>query len=201
MPTDSGEDAEQREQRVAEQVLDPEAGQVEERLVAEHGPADDAGGDGRDDDHAERPGREVPQDDLHREHDAGQRRVERGRDTARGAARDEQSLAVLAARTRRPTVDPSADPICTIGPSRPTDPPPPMQSAEASDFTTATRGGMRPPRRATAYMTSGTPWPRASGAPRWTSGPYSRPAITGAAITNHRPTPGNHSCGAPGVAA
>ena len=35
-------------------------------------------------------------------------------------------------RTSWPTVEPSAEPICTIGPSRPTDPPEPMQSAEAS---------------------------------------------------------------------
>jgi len=53
--------------------------------------------------------------------------------------------------------DPSADPICTIGPSRPTEPPPPMHKAEASAFTTATCGRIRPPCRATATMTSGTP--------------------------------------------
>jgi len=35
-------------------------------------------------------------------------------------------------------VEPSAEPICTIGPSRPTDPPPPMHSADASALTTAT---------------------------------------------------------------
>ena len=74
-------------------------------------------------------------------------------------------------RTARPSVEPSAEPICTIGPSRPTDPPPPMHSAEASALTTATCGRMRPPRRATAYMTSGTPWPRASRANACTSGP------------------------------
>ncbi len=67
--------------------------------------------------------------------------------------------------------DPSAEPICTIGPSRPTEPPPPMHSALASAFTTATCGRMRPPFLAIATMTSGTPWPRASRANRWTSGP------------------------------
>ena len=76
-----------------------------------------------------------------------------------------------ATRTVRPSVEPSAEPICTIGPSRPTEPPPPMHSAEASDFTTATCGAIRPPRRATAYITSGTPWPRASRAKRCTNGP------------------------------
>jgi hypothetical protein len=34
--------------------------------------------------------------------------------------------------------------------------------AEAIDLTTATRGRIRPPRSATASITSGTPWPRAS---------------------------------------
>ena len=72
---------------------------------------------------------------------------------------------------RRPTTDPSAEPICTIGPSRPTEPPHPMHSAEASDFTTPTAGSIRPPRRATAAMTSGTPCPPASGAKRAISGP------------------------------
>jgi hypothetical protein len=67
-------------------------------------------------------------------------------------------------RTRRSSsrnacasVEPRAEPICTIGPSRPTDPPPPMHNAEARAFTTATCGRMRPPLRATASMTSGTP--------------------------------------------
>ena len=45
----------------------------------------------------------------------------------------------------RPTRDPSAEPICTIGPSRPTEPPDPMHSADANDFTTPTAGSMRPP--------------------------------------------------------
>ena len=54
-------------------------------------------------------------------------------------------------------LDPSADPICTMGPSRPTEPPPAMHSAEATAFTTATCGRIRPPLRATATITSGTP--------------------------------------------
>jgi hypothetical protein len=70
-----------------------------------------------------------------------------------------------------PSTDPSADPICTIGPSRPTEPPEPMQIADASDLTARTCGRIRPPLRLTASITSGTPWPRASGAKRETSGP------------------------------
>ena len=60
----------------------------------------------------------------------------------------------------------SDEPICTIGPSRPTDPPTPMQIAEASALTTLTCGRIRPPFSATAIMTSGTPCPRASRANR-----------------------------------
>jgi hypothetical protein len=74
-------------------------------------------------------------------------------------------------RSAWPAVDPSAEPICTIGPSRPTEPPEPMHMADASDFTIGTCGRIRPPRRLTAYMTSGTPCPRASGANRETNGP------------------------------
>jgi hypothetical protein len=51
-------------------------------------------------------------------------------------------------RRTRPSVEPSAEPICTIGPSRPTEPPEPMHSAEASALTTATYGAIRPPRSA-----------------------------------------------------
>jgi hypothetical protein len=75
------------------------------------------------------------------------------------------------ARSAWPRVEPSAEPICTIGPSRPTEPPEPMHKAEASDLTTATWGRMRPPFSATASITSGTPCPRASRANRSTSGP------------------------------
>ena len=51
-----------------------------------------------------------------------------------------------------------------MGPSRPTDPPDPMESADPNAFTMATRGRMRPPRCRTAYWTSGIPCPCASGA-------------------------------------
>ena len=92
----------------------------------------------------------------------GQRGVEGRGDTARGPARHQQAHPLLIEtaelRQRRP---PAPDPICTIGPSRPTDPPPPMHSALARAFTTATCGRIRPPLRATATITSGTPCPRA----------------------------------------
>ena len=95
-----------------------------------------------------------------------------------------------------PSSEPSADPIWTIGPSRPTDPPEPMQIADASDLTTGTYGRIRPPIRLTASITSGTPCPRASGANRETSGPWTRPATIGASTTNQMP-----SCGTTGLGA
>ncbi len=41
--------------------------------------------------------------------------------------------------------DPSADPIWMIGPSRPTEAPEPIESAEASDLISATTPRMLPP--------------------------------------------------------
>ena len=69
-------------------------------------------------------------------------------------------------RIHWPSPEASAEPICTIGPSRPTDPPVAMLSAEARALTTLTWGRIRPPFSATATITSGTPWPRASRAYR-----------------------------------
>ena len=61
-----------------------------------------------------------------------------------------------------PIDDPMAELICTMGPSRPTDPPLPMEIADARAFTATIRLRITPPRRATAAITSGTPWPFAS---------------------------------------
>ena len=44
-----------------------------------------------------------------------------------------------------PSVEPSAEPIWMIGPSRPTDEPLPIAMAEARDFTNATTGRITPP--------------------------------------------------------
>ena len=59
-----------------------------------------------------------------------------------------------------------ADPICTIGPSRPAVPPKPIVSDEEITLTVANRLRIFPPRLASAIITSGTPWPRASFAKR-----------------------------------
>ena len=61
-----------------------------------------------------------------------------------------------------PILEPRAEAIWTMGPSRPTDPPLPIEIAEASAFTLTTRRRITPPRRATAAITSGTPCPLAS---------------------------------------
>ena len=81
-----------------------------------------------------------------------------------------------------PRVDPIAAPICATGPFRPTNMPVPILMAEASDFTSTTRGRIRPPRSATASITSGTPCPFASRAPKYTSGPTIAPPIAGMSI-------------------
>ena len=82
------------------------------------------------------------------------------------AAPQPTSVADLAAGSFSvwPIAEPSAAPICTIGPSRPTDPPEPMVIAEASVLTETTRRRITPPPRATASITSGTPWPFVSAA-------------------------------------
>ena len=91
----------------------------------------------------------------------------------------------------RPSVDPSADPIWTMGPSRPTDPPPPMHNAEARALTAATWAAIRPPRCGRRHTSPpgrrGRAPPVRKGAP---SGPYNSPATTGATTTNQRPSPG-----------
>jgi hypothetical protein len=43
-----------------------------------------------------------------------------------------------------PSVEPSAEPIWMIGPSRPTDAPLPIAMADAKDFTNATTGRITP---------------------------------------------------------
>ena len=61
------------------------------------------------------------------------------RDAAGGAAGDQQAqVSAPASRLSCPSAEPIAEPIWTIGPSRPTEPPEPMQSAEASDLTIGT---------------------------------------------------------------
>ena len=82
-----------------------------------------------------------------------------------------------------PTVDPMADPICTIGPSRPAVPPNPIVSEDAMTFTLTTRLRMWPPRVASAVMTSGTPCPLASRANRDTSGPTMSPPSAGSSTS------------------
>ena len=123
-----------------------EGGQPEERVAAEHCASDRIGGHRAEYHQAEGAGLEIAEDQLQSEEHAGDRSIERRRDPAGRAAGNEQPQLTLGqpdglSESRTP----SAEPIWTIGPSRPTDPPEPMQIADASDFTTGTCGRMRPP--------------------------------------------------------
>ena len=64
-----------------------------------------------------------------------------------------------ATRKTVPNADAIAAPICTIGPSAPTDPPVPIVIALVTIFSIATRGRMNPLVRMTDSMTSTTPCP------------------------------------------
>ena len=78
---------------------------------------------------------------------------------------------------KRPKVEPQAEPIWTMGPSRPTEPPDPIESAEARAFTITTRGLRIPLFSVIANMTSGTPWPLASRAKKKIKSPTRRPPV------------------------
>ena len=64
--------------------------------------------------------------------------------------------------TSLPMAEPMAEPICTIGPSRPTEPPEPIQIAEANALAKTIRVLILPSFKATDSITSGTPCPLAS---------------------------------------
>ena len=74
---------------------DVERRQREERLAAERRPSDDVGGHGREHDGTEGIHGEVLKDQLEREEDTGDRRVERRRDAGGRTAGDEQSQSIL----------------------------------------------------------------------------------------------------------
>ena len=61
-----------------------------------------------------------------------------------------------------PMLEPIADPIWTMGPSLPTEPPVPIHTADTRHLTKTTRFLIIPLLRVTASMTSGTPCPLAS---------------------------------------
>ena len=134
---------------------------VGRNLEGRHIPQDRSRDDGRTDradhDRAEGAQAELPQDDLGGEEGRRDGRVEGGRDAGGGAAAHAGANPMGGKGSNCPRVEPIAEPICTIGPSRPTDPPVAMQIAEAKDLATATTGRMTPPRRATESITCGTP--------------------------------------------
>ncbi len=97
-------------------------------------------------------------------------------------------------RATCPVTEPIADPICTIGPSRPTDPPDPMHSAEASALTIGTCGRMRPAALGDREHDLGDAVPARLGREaRRRAGRRAGRPTTGATSRNQIPSPG--TCG------
>ena len=78
-----------------------------------------------------------------------------------------------------PTADPMAEPMWTMGPSRPAEPPEPMVRAAARALVRITLKRMTPVWRPTASITSGMPDPFTSGASRQTMSPTKAPPMGG----------------------
>ena len=93
-------------------------------------------------------------------------------------------------RTIWPSVDPSAEPIWMIGPSRPTAAPLPIDTADASDFTAATTGRSRRPCSKLRRSLRARHGPRASGAKFDTRKVTTTAPITGTKITQAPHGPG-----------
>jgi hypothetical protein len=72
-----------------------------------------------------------------------------------------------------------APPVMMIGPSAPNGPPVPMEMAEDSGFSTATRAWMRLRPMRIASMASGMPWPRIFSEPKRASRPMIKQPTTG----------------------
>jgi len=70
---------------------------------------------------------------------------------------------------RRATSSPTAPPICTVGPSRPSTNPPPMASTPPTSFTASRRIARIGRSRSSTALRLGMPLPAASGANRRTS--------------------------------
>ena len=106
-------------------------------------------------------------DDLHAEEHAGDRRVERGGDAARGAAGDQDPQPVL--RHAHALADgrtPARSRSARSGPRGPPSRRSRCTARRPATLTTLTCQRIRPPLSATAIITSGTPCPRASRAQR-----------------------------------
>ena len=113
------------------------------RHVAESGPTDDRRSDAGDDDDAERARVEFAQDDFQGEEHTGDRRVERRGDAACCTASDQRPNPIVGHAKRLADRRTQGRTDLDDGPSRPTDPPEPIHSAEASALTTTTAGRIR----------------------------------------------------------
>ena len=123
---------------------------------------DHAGEDGRD----QRVGLEVVAvQHLDRQQRGAERRAEHGRDAGRDARRPSGCAARRRdTRSSQPHIEPSAPPICMVGPSRPPEPPVPSVKIDASALTHATRLRTTPSWRWKASIIASPPPPRVSGA-------------------------------------
>ena len=99
---------------------------VEDGVLAEHAALDDRGERGGDDDAGEDRLIEVADDLFDGERHGGDRRVERGGDAGRGADRKKAPAALRRDRRKRPRKLAMPAQICTVGPSRPSEPPEPI---------------------------------------------------------------------------
>ena len=84
------------------------------------------------------------QHDFDGEEHAADRRVEGGRDARTAPLAIMVMRCHTGTRSTWPRVEANEAPIWMIGPSRPTEPPLPIDRAEASDLTTATTGRTTP---------------------------------------------------------
>src|SRR5437016_6382671 len=91
-----------------------------------------------------------------------------------------------------PNSEPNAPPVMMIGPSAPNGPPVPMEMAEDSGLSTATRADMRLCPMRIASSASGMPWPRIRSEPYRAMSPTMRPPTMG---TNSAQTPRRLSAG------
>ena len=98
------------------------------------------------------------------------------------------SLSQRAGRPRRrPNRAAALAPSSAIGPSGPTEPPPPMVRVADTVEARAGSGAMVPSPRRADQMTPPTPWPVGVRPARAMTGPTSRPETSGARSTNHVP--------------
>ena len=102
------------------------------------------GGRGRGEYRNQSPDTHLVEDDLHREQYAADWRIECRGDSTPGSGCDQGDPLPDRHAQYWATVEPKEAPICMMGPSRPTEPPLPIEREDASALTAATTGRMIP---------------------------------------------------------